>query len=184
MTDVGDVDDRTDQASMGEPAGNPSTTGPGERRLDQPPSDRYRRATQDGSPGSPGSPGSGEARATPIRGLAFGTLAAVVGVVVIVGLGGALAVSAGLLVVAAAIGYAVALATKAGAGATLPGSRRVWVVVALAVGAVSLGQVGLWLYGRSEGGVLALPDYLATVYGVLVPLQLVVAAITGWWTGR
>ena len=194
MTGVSNVEDRTHQRPAGEPAsgppttgpgkpagGGPSTTEPGERRLDRPPSDRYRRAA---SAGAPGTAGAVATTATPARGLAFGTLAGVVGVAVIVALGGALAISAGLLVVAAVIGYAVALATKAGAGATLPGSRRVWVVMALAVGAVALGQVGLWLFARSEGGVLGLPDYLATVYGVLVPLQLVAAAIAGWWTAR
>ena len=192
MTGVSDAEDRTDaedrmaQKPMGEGASGASSTGPGDRRLDRPPSDRYRRAASDGVPGTAGAGTAGAVATpgTPVRGLAFGTLVGVVGVAIIVALGGALAISAGLLVVAVVIGYAVALATKAGAGATLPRSRRVWVVVTLAVGAVALGQVGLWLYARGEGGVLGLPDYLSTVYGVLVPLQLVAAALAGWWTAR
>ena len=41
----------------------------------------------------------------------------------------------------------------------------------LAIG-VALGQVGLWLLGREEGGVLSLIDYLAEVFGFLVPLAV------------
>ncbi len=49
---------------------------------------------------------------------------------------------------------------------------------------VALGQVGLWLLGREEGGVLSLIDYLAEVFGFLVPLQFVIAALIAWWQTR
>ena len=52
-----------------------------------------------------------------------------------------------------------------GAGAHLAARRRVVIAIALSVGAVLLGQLGLWLYARVEGGVLPLLDYLAEVYG-------------------
>ena len=49
---------------------------------------------------------------------------------------------------------------------------------------VALGQAGLWQYARTEGGVLAPLDYLAEVYGPLVPLQLVAAAVAAWVGAR
>jgi hypothetical protein len=49
---------------------------------------------------------------------------------------------------------------------------------------VALGQVGLWLLGREEGGVLPLLDYLAEVFGFLVPLQLGIAGLVAWWQTR
>jgi hypothetical protein len=49
---------------------------------------------------------------------------------------------------------------------------------------VGLGQIGLWLYARTEGGVLSLPDYLAQVFGGLVPLAFLVAIATAWWRAR
>jgi len=99
-------------------------------------------------------------------------------------LGGALAVSAGLLVVAAAIGYVVGLVTVAGAAATLSRPTRSWVAGALAgLGAV-LGQVGLWLFARAEGGVLAPIDYLGQTFGPLVPLEVLLAVSVAWWRAR
>jgi hypothetical protein len=56
--------------------------------------------------------------------------------------------------------------------------------IVLAIISVALGQLGLWQYGRSEGGVLAPLDYLAEVYGPLVPFQLVTAAAAAWVGGR
>jgi len=58
------------------------------------------------------------------------------------------------------------------------------VAVALAVGSVVLGQLGLWLYARVEGGVLPLGGYLAETFGVLVPFQVAVAAIVAWRAAR
>ena len=49
---------------------------------------------------------------------------------------------------------------------------------------IGLGQAGLWEYGRREGGVLAPLDYLAEVYGPLVPLQLLAAAGAAWLGAR
>jgi hypothetical protein len=86
-----------------------------------------------------------------------------------------------LLVVAALIGRYVAVALRAG-GAPDHGAEAV--AVGLAILGVALGQLGIWLYARSEGGVLGLLDYLAQTFGWLVPLQLAVAAAVGWWSAR
>lgn len=99
-------------------------------------------------------------------------------------LGGVLAVSAGLLVVAGATGWAVAVGLRTGAGQRLTADRRVRLALALALLSVVLGQLGLWLYARTEGGVLGPLDYLAETFGLLVPLELLAAWIVAWATAR
>ena len=76
-------------------------------------------------------------------------------------LGGVLTVTAGLVVVAAAIGWGVGAGARFGAGAHLPPRRRV-----VDRGRPRRrrrsrsGRLGLWQYARTEGGVLAPLDYL------------------------
>jgi hypothetical protein len=177
---------------------DPDPTAPaavgGERRLARPPSERYRTAPT-GAPATAaggqlvpgdaaGDSGKAGTRPSPARGVAFGSIAAFVGAALIVLLGGAFAISAGLLVVAVAVGYCVGLATVAGAAHTLSTQRRPWIAASLAGLAVVLGQAGLWLYARAEGGVLPPIDYLAQTFGPLVPLELLLAAGMAWWRGR
>ena len=95
-----------------------------------------------------------------------------------------MAISAGLLVAAAAIGYAVGLATVAGAAGTLTGPARPGFAAVLAGLGIVLGQVGLWLFARTEGGVLPLIDYLGQTFGPLVPLELLLAVGVAWWRAR
>jgi hypothetical protein len=153
---------------------------PGERRLDRPPSDRYREpatgpSTSADTEVAPGSIG---------RAVGVGILVGLAGAVVTVILGGALGVSAGLLVVAGATGWAIGLATKVGGGSSVAPTNRRWIAVGIAVAVVVLGQIGLWLYAGTEGGVLSLPDYLGETFGPLVPLQVVIAAVAAWWAAR
>jgi hypothetical protein len=122
--------------------------------------------------------------------VALGAVAALAGASVTVILGGVLAVSAGLLVVAVTTGYAVSLAVTSGdddgpvrAGAARAGSWP-WIAAGLAVTGVAVGQLGLWLFARTEGGVLALPDYLGQTFGLLVPLEGLVAGVVAWWRTR
>ena len=140
------------------------TPTPGERRLERPPSERY--AAPEPDPGdAPGSLG---------RAIAYGALASFGGVVVTVLLGGVLALSAGLL----------GRLTRVGGGARISPSTRIAVAVVLALLGVALGQLGLWWYAGTEGGVLPLVDYLAQTFGILVPLQAVLAAGSAWWGAR
>ena len=73
---------------------------------------------------------------------------------------------------------------RIGAGATIPSGRRALLAAALALASVVAGQVGLWLYAGSEGGVLPLVDYLAEVFGPLVPLEAAIAMVVGWVVAR
>lgn len=77
-------------------------------------------------------------------------------------LGGIVAVTAGLIVLAAFLGWLTGRLVSPPSRATL---------VALAT--VVLGLLGIWLFGRIEGGVLDPIEYLAEVQGwPLVALQL------------
>lgn len=157
-------------AGMTDPSGE--SRAPGERRLARPPSDRYRTSVPDRERDSAPPPGGARASS-----LGLGTLAALAGAATTVVLGGVMAVSGGLLIVAVVTGYAI--------GSSVAGrSRAMWLAVTLAVAGILLGQVGLWLFARVEGGVLTLPDYLAQTFGILVPAQVFLAAAAAWWTAR
>jgi hypothetical protein len=99
-------------------------------------------------------------------------------------LGGVLTVTAGLLVVAATTGWAVGMGLRVGRGARRAGGGVVRTAVTVALVAIALGQIGLWAYARSEGGVLAPLDFLWQVYGGLVPVEFVAAAIGAWIAAR
>jgi hypothetical protein len=153
---------------------------PGERRLAHPPSDRY-RADEERRDAAAEAP---DASASVARGLAIAGVVAMVGALAIIVLGGVLSITSGLVVVAGATAWGVAAGLRFGAGDRLPARRRVAVAIALAVGAVLLGQLGLWQYARAEGGVLPPLDYLAEVFGLLVPLQFAVALVVAWAAAR
>jgi hypothetical protein len=132
---------------------------PGERRagqgrttLERPPGDRYLPARA--APNEPG-----------VLGRVRAPLAvAIGGVLGFVILGGILAITAGLIVLAALIGWLIGLLVRPPARAAV-----------VAVGVVVLGLLGIWLFGRWEGGVLDPLEYLAEVQGFVVPLELLAA---------
>lgn len=145
--------------------------GPGERRLTRPPSERYEAPVEEPVPN-----GATDTRSR--RWLA--AVLALAGAVVITLAGGLLGITAGLLVIAGALGWAIAVVLSRGSDV----AGRRWLAPALAALAVALGQVGLWLIARQEGGTLDPVSYLAEVFGVLVPLQLAIAAAVAWWQAR
>lgn len=143
---------------------------PGERRLARPPSERY-VAPAEGS-----APDGADARA----GVGLASLVAGAGAVVITIAGGLLSITAGLLVIAGALGWAIGVVLSR--GTEVAGPR--WLAPGLAALGVALGQVGLWLVARQEGGTLDPIAYLGEAFGVLVPLQLAIAAVVAWWQAR
>jgi FtsH-binding integral membrane protein len=159
--------------------GPPSTAGPGDRRparqLDRPPSERYRSNEE--------APEATIERPQSARGIAAAVIAALAGALAIAVGGGLLTITAGLLVVAAIVGWVVAVALGLGAGvptAAERGRRRSTAAV-IALAGVALGQLGLGLIARGEGGTLGLVDYLGETFGVLVPAELLIAAAVAWW---
>lgn len=150
---------------------------PGERRrLDHPPSDRYRpppgTAAADAAPLDDDAPGATDGvdptpplpdRERVLRGVAVG----IAGAIAMTLLGGPLSITVGLVGAAGAIGYVV--------GAVMRPLRTA--AVAIALGSVALGLLGIWLFAGIEGGVLGPVEYLADVQGLLVPIELAVAGV-------
>jgi uncharacterized membrane protein YidH (DUF202 family) len=148
---------------------------PGERRLARPPSDRYAPEPAAAEP---------PPRGSVVRAAAWGDLAGLAGAAAIVVLAGVFAIGAGLLAVAVAVGRFVGLAVREGGGEQVPPRVSVALAIVIALVSVGLGQLGTWLYARSEGGVLELADYLGQTFGWLVPAQFASAAIVAWWSAR
>jgi hypothetical protein len=129
--------------------------------LERPPSDRYAPIP---------SPDAASPRSLVGRALGVG----LVGAAIVVLLGGPLSMTAGLLAVSVVVGLIV--------GAIL--RPRTLLAVAIAVGSVVVGLLGVWLFARSEGGVLDPLDYFAEVQGPLAPIQLLFAALAAVVSSR
>jgi hypothetical protein len=161
----------------------PSATRPRPRPLSEPPSARFGRRQGETGVGEPIGAGSGSALRGPIL---RATLVAIVGATAIVGVGGALAYPFGLPFVAGGMGIVIGLLSARAAapeGGTQPVPRRTVVRVAIAIvlGGVVAGFLGLWLFARSEGGVLGPLAYLSETFGLLVPGVALIALVTAWW---
>jgi hypothetical protein len=158
------------------------TSSPGERRLARPPSDRYREA--EAAAAAADAEVAVDPSASVVRGVALATVVAIAGAAAIVYLGGVLLLTEVLLVVAGFTGGGVGLALRWGAAEHLAGRRRVVLALGLALGAVAVGQLGLWLHGQSIGGVLGPIDYLGQVYGPLVLVEFAAAGVVAWLAAR
>jgi len=99
-----------------------------------------------------------------------------VGAGVLFFLAGPLGVTSGQLVVAAAVGWVVGLSVRT-AGDGRSAGRRVATAVGLALVACAVAWAATWGWSRAEGGALGPLDFLAEVYGVLIPVQAVCAAL-------
>jgi hypothetical protein len=100
--------------------------------------------------------------------------------------GGVLASTFGLLLIGGITGTVVGLLVARAAvpdNGSAPTPRRTVIRVAIGVAlvAVVLGDVGLWLFALTEGGVLGPVDYLWTTFGPFVPGIALVAVLTAWW---
>lgn len=121
---------------------------------------------------------------SPARAVAYAAVAVIAAAGATTVLGGVIAVSAGLLVVAAATGWGVAIGLRVGGGSHLDPGRRIRLAMVLTTLAVVVGQLGLWLFARYEGGVLGPVDYLAETFGLLVPVELAIGLIVAAATAR
>ena len=135
-----------------------TTREPGDRRpeLDRPAGERYLPAEERASAAESGIP----------RGA--WTLAAIIlgGALVYTILGGILDVTAGLIVAAGFVGWLI--------GKLVSGPAR---AAGVAILAVAVGLLGIWAFGRVEGGVLDPIAYFDAVQGwPLVVLQLLAGA--------
>lgn len=107
------------------------------------------------------------------RAIGVGLVASAAGVAIHVVAATALAWTAGLLVVAATLGIAVGLAVAWGGRRALRGATRRWLAIGLSLVAVGIAIGVNWaLSGMYLGAV----EYVAQVYGLIVPVEAILAA--------
>jgi hypothetical protein len=150
---------------------------PGERRrLDRPPGARY-------APPRPEAIGEPAKPRRPAGTLAIAQVIALLGALAIVLLGNVLEIDLGLIAVAGLIGWLIG-GSVSGVGPTVKRPTRQAIAIGMAVESIVLGQVGLWLLALAQGGALDPLTYLAQVFGVAVPLQLIAAIGAAWWASK
>ena len=147
---------------------DPSPAVGGERRrLDRAPGERYAK-------GGGGSRGSGSGRGRP--GVIRAFLVADAGALAFFLLG-LLDLGTGLLVVAAFIGWVVALALVWTGHDEIPAARtRMGIAAMLGAWSIVAAILVDWVYALIQGGVLGPLDYVAQRYGIVALLSVVVAA--------
>ncbi len=155
---------------------DPGDRAPAQARLAHPPSDRYRAV--------PAEAEHPERKTSLTLGFAAGSAAAILSAAVFTLLAGGLAFDVGLLVAAVFAGWLVAQAVRWGAGSVPSRRLRIGLAVALALVGLTLGELGTWLWARSQGGDLALVDHLWTTYGPIFPLEYALALIASAWSAR
>ena len=155
---------------------------PGERppaRLPTPSRESSRLARAPGERYAPSAAPTGDVTFGRWRALAIVLIVAVMGGIVLAGLE-LLDLGAGLLAVGAAIGWTTGLAVRAmtgsGTALGLDRVRRSALAAVVAVVGAGIGFGGIWLWSRTEGGVLGPIDYLADRFGPLPAILLALAA--------
>lgn len=147
---------------------DPSPAVGGERRrLDRAPGERYAKAG-----GGSGGSGGGHGRPGVIRAFLVADAGALAFFLL-----GLLDLGAGLLVVAAFIGWVVALALVwAGRDAIAVSRTRMGVAAMLGAWSIVAAILVDWVYALIQGGVLGPLDYVVQRYGIVALLSVVVAA--------
>jgi hypothetical protein len=149
------------------PSGPPPEPGEPRRRLARPPGERFAGTTVD-------EVGSAPETLSPLGAAARSTAIAAIGAVLFTVLGGPLSITVGLVAVAAVVGWAIGSFVQ----------PRVALATAVAVASVAIGLAGIWIFARSEGGVLDPITYLLEVHGPLVIVEFWAAAIGAWLAAR
>ncbi len=142
-----------------------------------------RRMPPPRSPRPPAADTEGQPPPSPVRALGLGSTAAAILAVVLAVLGGPASFSAGLVVVAFFMGRLVGAMVRFGAGPTLSSPARVSLAILISLAGIGAGQLGIWAFARSEGGVLDVASYLGS-FGPLVPLEFMIATLSAWWSAR
>jgi len=154
------------------------------RQLERPPGERYTRSVAAQADDRAADTRSGSAL---LGAVLKAVVVAIVGTLVLYALGALLSSSAGLVFVAgltgAAVGLLLARAAAPGRGDEPALTRRttMWLAIGLSILAVVVAAVGTWLHALAEGGALGLLDYLFESFGVIVPLEVLIATVAAAW---
>ncbi len=118
------------------------------------------------------------------RAVGFGLVAAAFSGAIFFVFAGPLSFTAGLVVIAIALGRVVGLSVRGGAGTAIDTDARVGISLALTFVGLAAGLTATWLWALGQGGDLPIQEFLAQTYGLLVPLELVAAAGVAWYSAR
>ena len=88
------------------------------------------------------------------------------------------------MIVAIFAGRVIGMSARAGGGRVLTPDRRVVVALLVTLSWYVAAQAAVWLYARSEGGVLPIGDYLLQTFGPIVPLVAIASVLAAWWSAR
>ncbi len=182
-TDTGPGTPPTSDPAANDPARDraPGDRAPGGRgstgQLSRAPGERYRPAGAGSSAPAGSAPG-------PVRGALTVLIVTAAGSGVFA-VAGSFDLGLGMLVIAAFIGWAVALALVwasparafPGLGGARRSPRRAMVAALVGAGSVIVGLLALWVWSRLEGGVLGPIAYADARYGLLAGVQILVAAV-------
>jgi hypothetical protein len=163
---------------MPDPSGPADPSRPTAPRLDRAPGERY-RGGQPPSPAGATLQPTDEGRARTIAILA-GILVAVLGAMLFALLS-QVDLGFGLIATAMFVGWAVALALVWN-GAPIP--RRSVVGAVLGGGAIVVGLLLAWGWGRLEGGALGPIEYVNERFGLIGYLDIAAAGAVAWYRSR
>ncbi len=114
--------------------------------------------------------------------LILGVLASTAGTFAVSGLA---SVAIGLLVATSAVPQTSRVGRQTGSAsafaAPLRRDQATRLAMGIAVGMIALAGLGVWLFGRFEGGVMDPITYLWTTFGFGLPAQAVIALIGSAW---
>ena len=163
---------------MPDPSGPADPSQPSAPRLDRAPGERYRG----GQPPSPGgaSPPAGDDSPSPTTAILGGVIVAILGALLFALLS-QVDLGFGLVAIAMFVGWAVALALVWN-GASIP--RRPVIGAVLGGGAIVVGLLLAWGWGRLEGGALDPLAYINERFGVFAWVEIVAAAGVAWFRSR
>ena len=163
---------------MPDPSGPADPSQPSAPRLDRAPGERYRG----GQPPSPGgaSPAAGDDTPSPTTAILAGVIVAILGALLFALLS-QVDLGFGLVAIAMFVGWAVALALVWN-GASIP--RRPVIGAVLGGGAIVVGLLLAWGWGRLEGGALDPLAYINERFGVFAWLEILAAGAVAWFRSR
>ena len=162
---------------MSDPSGPADPSRPSAPRLDRAPGERYRG----GQPPSPaGATPPGDETPSPTTAILAGVVVAILGALLFALLS-QVDLGFGLVAIAMFVGWAVALALVWN-GAPIP--RRAVIGATLGAGAIVVGLLLAWGWGRLEGGALDPLAYVNERFGVFAWLEVLAAGAVGWYRSR
>jgi hypothetical protein len=163
---------------MSDPSGSADPSRPSAPRLDRAPGERYRGGQPPSLAGA--TPPAPDDAPSPNTAIVAGVVVAILGALLFALLS-QVDLGFGLVAIAMFVGWAVALALVWN-GAAIP--RRAVIGAILGAGAIVVGLLLAWGWGRLEGGALDPLAYVNERFGVFAYLEVLAAGAVAWYRSR